>query len=64
MKRGPIRFGACCTTEADILRELRDGPVLSFGSKRETDKLLQKLKREGKIKHVRKVDGGNGWQLV
>lgn len=47
-----------------ILKELEKGPVLSFGCEREIDKALQSLRRAGKIQHVRKHQGGHGWELV
>lgn len=48
---------------ARILRSLGIGPVQSFGSRRDVDAQLRKLKSEGLIKFTPKNRGGHGWEL-
>lgn len=48
----------------EIVCRLKQGPVQSFGSSRDFDAALQRMKRAGAIVHRRKNAGGNGWQFT
>jgi hypothetical protein len=49
---------------AHILERLTHGPQRSFGSDRFTDRVLQQLKKDGRIRFVPKCRGGQGWELT
>jgi hypothetical protein len=50
--------------ESEILRKLAAGPVKSFGSARERNRILQRLRKQGRIEYLPIKSGGSGWQLV
>lgn len=51
-------------TPEQILKILKKGPRVGFGSDRETDRALQALRKKGKIRYIRVNAGGRGWELV
>jgi hypothetical protein len=51
-------------TEAAVRAALNEGPVLSFGSDRAVDHILQRLRKAGEIEYIPKKRFGQGWQLV
>lgn len=63
-KPTPKRHQLTLCDEAGILLLLANGPVLSFGSDMGVNRVVQRLRKQGKIEYRKVKDGGQGWELV